>query len=278
MEYTAGKPTNKHNHLMNKLGDFEKKKWFIALTGNMGSGKSTVAKILVEQRGFTELAFADPLKQFAISIGFKPSEVYGTQAEKLQTNGFWGISGREFMQKFGSEICRDILPAIIPDMKMESYSVWIRALQAKMEQHDLVVVSDCRFLDEERFVRSQNGYIIKLVRDQPVTPSECVLPLIAIDQIGDITDYTTDDETITTDHTTIQDEGTKTTAITIGEEISSVTTHRSETELSQITPNFVIENNGTIENLEVRIEMILKAIILNEYVRANTDPIPHYQS
>lgn len=134
----------------------------IAFTGDIGCGKSTAASILKEY-GFHESLFAGPLKKFSRSIGFTENEIYGTQAEKLAINKQLGISGREFMQKFGSEVCRDALPKIIPDMKLGNNTLWVKVMDnyiKKQSPDAKIVISDARFKDEFDLVRIQHGGIV----------------------------------------------------------------------------------------------------------------------
>lgn len=140
-------------------------KQLILLIGNIGVGKSTVASILVKKFGFTEKTFAEPLKNFAISIGFDPHQVYGTQNQKLEINNFWGISGREFLQKFGTEICRNSLPLVIPDMKFNGLQIWARVMERHINENEKLVISDGRFEDEAQLVKKYGGIIIKICRN-----------------------------------------------------------------------------------------------------------------
>lgn len=62
------------------------------LAGNMGAGKSTVAKILTEKYGFLEIAQATPLKTLAKRLfGFDDQALYGPTEErnKPQLAGLW---------------------------------------------------------------------------------------------------------------------------------------------------------------------------------------------
>ena len=93
----------------------------IGIVGNIGVGKSTAKKYL-SSLGFESYAFAQPIKEIARIFGFKECEINGTQKEKMQKNEYWGISGRGFMQKFGTDIGRDILPSKIPNMD----KIWIQ--------------------------------------------------------------------------------------------------------------------------------------------------------
>ena len=167
--------------------------------GKIGSGKSTVCEIL-KNYNYTELSFAEPIKQFAINIGFQYYEVYGSQKQKASESRLWGVSGRTFMQRFGTDIMRDKLGEIIPEMKGES--IWVKVLENQLELLGKrnIVISDCRFPDEAEMIRRRGGKIIL------VTRKEC-------------------------------------------EENSS--DHSSETQT--IEPDYIIENDSTLKELEQKI-------------------------
>jgi dephospho-CoA kinase len=139
----------------------------ILLIGTIGSGKSTAADYL-KTLGFTEYTFAAPLKKIGEAMQFTTRELYGTQADKAAINAFWGISAREFLQQFGTEICRQALPAAIPNMNMNRRTVWARIMEKNIQdaiQHKRnIVISDGRFLDEAALVKEYGGLIIKLER------------------------------------------------------------------------------------------------------------------
>ena len=130
------------------------------ITGKSGSGKTTTADIFVEY-GFAQHTFAGPIKDIAKIIGFSHEEVCGTQENKLKTNEFWDISGREFMQQFGTDMCRDV----IPKMKMNGRTIWARIMEQKIIENPFVVIGDGRFPDEAQLVREHGGIIIRVVRD-----------------------------------------------------------------------------------------------------------------
>jgi hypothetical protein len=189
----------------------------IGVTGLIGSGKDTSADHIIKLYKFQKYAFANPIKNVAKILGFKHEEVYGTQEEKMKVNKNWGVSGREFMQKFGTDIMRDTLPRIIPDMNLGEYgNIWLKLfqmhiceLQTKCEVSK-VIISDVRFPDEADAIHSQNGFVIHIVRD-------------------------TD-----TEH--------------------KIAMHKSETSMSGITPDYVIENHGTVEELYTKIDIVVKDI------------------
>lgn len=131
----------------------------VGITGKIGAGKSTLATQLV-RRGFTEYSFSQPLKQIACVLGFDDNQVFGTQEQKMEVNETWGISGREFMQKFGTSVCREFLPAVIPQMR----GIWIKCFE-RFFHHNAgnVVVDDVRFVDEADAIKKLGGIIIRVV-------------------------------------------------------------------------------------------------------------------
>jgi hypothetical protein len=132
-----------------------KKPILVGIIGEIGVGKSLVASYLINKFNFHEYYFSKPIKDIAINMGFTHNQVYGTQENKLEINKYWGVSGREFLQKFGTDIGRNMLPSALPSMNMgSSGSPWIRLFEIyweKMIEADDVralVVSDCRYPDE----------------------------------------------------------------------------------------------------------------------------------
>lgn len=136
----------------------------IGLIGHIGSGKTTVANYLVDNYGWSEVSFADPLKQVAMVFKFSENNIYGTQEQKENINKLWGISGREFMQKFGTEVCRDFIPVVMPTMKNIWVNIAKRSIERKLNEGHNVIVSDIRFSDELDMIRDIGGVIIKIVR------------------------------------------------------------------------------------------------------------------
>ena len=137
----------------------------IGITGKIGSGKSTSANYLVNSWNFTEYSMAEPIKEIGTIFGFTHNQLYGTQKEKLEIHPYWRVSGREFLQKIGTDMFRDLLPQVIPNMKI-SKSVWCDIFRLKYNCLNRTVVSDIRFPDEARMVRDLGGVIIRIVREQ----------------------------------------------------------------------------------------------------------------
>lgn len=114
-------------------------------------------------------AFATALKELAIGLfGIDKDLVYGTDEQKNQPTQYkWEdmpvkikgksglMSGREFIQYFGTELCRKIYPDIWTDRTMKD-------IQA--EDSNLAVISDVRFENEVQAVQAAGGKVIRLTR------------------------------------------------------------------------------------------------------------------
>jgi hypothetical protein len=138
----------------------------IGITGKIGSGKSIICEEF-KKIGFIEDNFASSLKKIGEIFGFEHHQLYGSQTQKLEINNKWQISGREFMQKFGTDICRNSLPNIIPNMKLDNNTIWVQIIKNKIEneyKNKNIIIGDCRFEDESKMIVNYGGIIIKIVR------------------------------------------------------------------------------------------------------------------
>lgn len=127
-------------------------------------------------------AFATAIKEIGIGLFDLPKEsVYGTDEEKnspikykwedmpTKVKGKSGtMTGREFMQYFGTEICRKIYPAIWTDRTIKDI---------KAEESRLAIISDVRFENEAEAIKGVGGKVIRLTRSigEDFHPSELAL-------------------------------------------------------------------------------------------------------
>jgi hypothetical protein len=137
----------------------------VIFVGKIGSGKSAAANIL-KKYSFEEETFAEPIKQFLLTIGFNYEDVYGSQEEKLKINKFWNVSGREFMQKFATDIMRNQLQSVLPQLELRGCTVWVRAMEKKILDNlsKNIVIGDGRFPDEIMLIKKYGGIVIKISR------------------------------------------------------------------------------------------------------------------
>jgi hypothetical protein len=139
-----------------------KKKIIITLTGLKGSGKSTAAKYLVDNYGFTEFSFADPLKK-SLSIMLDTSiNWFHDPVLKETIIPHWNNTPRYFMTKWGTEVFRETIPKITPEIT----SLWIELMKKKINEStcERIVVSDCRFDDEAELLRNNGSMVLEISR------------------------------------------------------------------------------------------------------------------
>lgn len=126
----------------------------IGLTGRAGSGKDTIADILVSRHGFKKIALADPMKRFCREIfGFTDEQLWGPSEKRNEPDPRWdGLTPRKALQMLGTEWGR----AMHPD-------VWVRRLIVEWSRlGDSVVVPDVRFQNELEAIRAAGGHVVRV--------------------------------------------------------------------------------------------------------------------
>ena len=129
-------------------------------------GKDIAADYVVSKYGYTKIAFAKFIKLAVQNIfGFTDEQLY-CECQKQEIDKNWGVSPRFVLQKFGTEICRTILPKVLgidigDDLWIKRSELWLQQTGNK-----LVVWSDVRFQNEVDYILSKGGIVIKLERHQ----------------------------------------------------------------------------------------------------------------
>jgi len=134
----------------------------IALNGAKTVGKTTIANALKFRSSEVEiLSFATPLRAMLRAIGVE--DYYLNVAKEDEVPGL-GSSAREMLCTLGTEWGREMING----------SIWLWAMENQIKEavgnsknpEDLVIViDDCRFANEARWVRSEGGKVIYLHRD-----------------------------------------------------------------------------------------------------------------
>lgn len=125
----------------------------VALTGLIGSGKTTAAKTLIAEFGYERVRFAEPLKTMLKSIGLGHDHVDGDKKEAPHPL-LCHRTPRHAMQTLGTEWGRN---CIGPDFWVQA---WLKAIEGK----ERVVVDDCRFPNEGAAVRMLGGKVWRIER------------------------------------------------------------------------------------------------------------------
>jgi hypothetical protein len=128
----------------------------IGLAGYKGSGKDFVADILVEEYGYTKVAFADPIKKFVMDT--YSLKGYGEYDAFKRTN-FW-VLGKHV---HGRDIVREI-GMMMRGYDMDQFTTYVHEQWLK-EPNGKIVVSDLRFDNEYRLIRDLKGKTIRIESD-----------------------------------------------------------------------------------------------------------------
>jgi hypothetical protein len=121
----------------------------IGFCGKAGCGKSTAAKYLVEQYGFTEVSFASILKQMLAVAGLP--EPSNRDDKEKNVEGF-NFTWREAAQTLGTEWGRSL-----------DENIWVKLTMAKLDPNKNYVFSDVRFDNEAKAIRNAGGSNILLL-------------------------------------------------------------------------------------------------------------------
>jgi len=137
----------------------------IGICGLIGSGKGTVADVLVDQ-GFTKVSFADKLKDGVSTIfGWDRAMLEGDTDEsrqwREQRDDFWSaetgmeVTPRLVLQLFGTDCLRNGFHD----------GVWVSLLKKHMlDNPDNYVIPDVRFRNEQNMIRELGGEIWRVQR------------------------------------------------------------------------------------------------------------------
>lgn len=112
-------------------------------------------------------SFADELKHICTQLFNIPFEcVYGTDEQKnqVQKHLLWenisknktgAMTAREFMQHFGTDVCRKVYEPI-----------WVNACinRIQQEQSGLAIIADVRFPNEAKAIEQAGGKVVRLTR------------------------------------------------------------------------------------------------------------------
>ncbi len=135
-------------------------KIIIGFTGKAGAGKTTAARILAQERGFTVLSFASPIKAMARAFGLTAADM--TIYKEVPHGRLNGKTPRQFQQMLGTEFGRNLIG---PDVWLAS---WHDGLSESMVENFgdiLVATDDCRFENEAAAIRAEGGIVVEIQRD-----------------------------------------------------------------------------------------------------------------
>jgi dephospho-CoA kinase len=132
----------------------------IGLSGYARSGKDEVAKILVEDYGFTRLAFADKIRQLLLAID--PS-LGGPKLSTIVAEYGWDVA------KSKSEV-RTLLQHLgVAARNLIDEHIWVTTVLNQIEENDKnYVITDVRFENEATAIKLIDGEIWRIRRTHNV--------------------------------------------------------------------------------------------------------------
>lgn len=134
----------------------------IGLSGYAQSGKDTVAEHLIKYYGYKRVAFADPIRQalYKLDPKIRIDEMVGASLSNAVDHMGWEevkrLSGdaRELLQRMGTEVGRE----------MFGQDFWVDQAFRGVSKFNDVVLTDVRFPNEYRAIKSRDGIIIRIVK------------------------------------------------------------------------------------------------------------------
>jgi hypothetical protein len=139
----------------------------IGICGLIGSGKDTIADYLQNIHQFRRESFAHTLKDaVAVTFGWDREMLEGRTRKsrewREQVDPWWAarlsnpnLTPRWVLQYWGTEVIR----------KGFHDDFWIASLENKLRKtQDDIVISDCRFPNEIKAIKSQGGIVIRVKR------------------------------------------------------------------------------------------------------------------
>jgi ABC-type dipeptide/oligopeptide/nickel transport system ATPase subunit len=132
----------------------------VGICGLIGSGKGTVADILVNKHDFQKVSFADSLKDAVSAVFGWPRYMLEGDTEssrefREQVDEWWadklqmpGLTPRLVLQKWGTEVCRDSW----------HQDIWILSLERKLSNGNYVI-PDTRFPNEIEMIQRLGGEV-----------------------------------------------------------------------------------------------------------------------
>lgn len=219
----------------------------IGICGLIGSGKSTVGEILIEN-GFKKDSFAKPLKDcVSIIFNWDREMMEGltdeSRAKREEVDMYWtGVIGKNFtprlaMQLFGTECIREVF----------HQDVWVAGLIKRWEDDGKkkTVITDCRFRNEIDFIQKYGGQVWFVKRGSLPWWYDLMVEYNTLKYKKD----KDDDEKAEFMYQKIVMEDLR---------MSNKIPHISETDWVGANFDMVIDNNGTLEQLKNMVNRNIK--------------------
>lgn len=151
----------------------------VGINGPAGSGKDSIAQVLVERAGYKRIGFADELKAMLYDLnptiiiysddeGITETEKLANLVDEMGYNeaklAYPEI--RRLLQVFGTEVVRSRVPNFWLDRVDDKIAA------AFMDGHPGIVITDVRFPNEANYIRQRGGIVCRIETDYNVIEGE----------------------------------------------------------------------------------------------------------
>jgi len=220
----------------------------IGLVGFIGSGKGTVADLLVERHGYNKESFAGSVKDAVSTIfGWDRSLLEGdtikSRAWREEPDAWWSkrmgkdFSPRLALQLMGTEAGREIFHS----------DLWIYSVERRINPDKNYVIADVRFPNEIKMIQDLGGKIVRVTRGQKPEWYDTALK-------QNITHE--DDQWLLQDRDELMEQ-------------KYPEVHYSEWAWIGCDNDTTISNNGSLEDLIIVVDSLVKNVYNNVHVEAN---------
>lgn len=141
----------------------------IAFSGFKGAGKDTAANVLINEYGFTKVAFADAVRELALIIDPIVWADPDYKGEAVRLSDVVEQFGWDFSKRSYSEV-RRLLQVIGTEAGRNFFNedIWIEILEKQFPgiawPDTRYVITDCRFKNEVDFVKDKAGTVVWIAR------------------------------------------------------------------------------------------------------------------
>jgi hypothetical protein len=143
----------------------------VAICGAKRAGKDSIARVLQEEYGYEHLQISRRLKEACqVLFGFTADQLESDAKETADPR--WGVSPRRVMQYLGTEVFQYGIhePSGLPELNahVTPREFWIKATLDFVDRNGTdrkYVITDLRFLHEERLLKERGAFIVKVVRE-----------------------------------------------------------------------------------------------------------------
>lgn len=134
----------------------------IGLSGYAQSGKDTVAEHLIKNYGYRRVAFADPIRKALYKLN--PVVPVGEFNAIHLAQAVDGLGWEE--TKRLSDETRRLLQVLGTEVGREMFGVdfWVNQAMGNAGKFDRVVLTDVRYPNEYRAIKSREGIILRIVK------------------------------------------------------------------------------------------------------------------